>query len=462
MAEGRKRLAGFHFRDAQYAYRFLGASAIADHWQQKYPELIELSDTVTLGNNQEVYSLNEPNNNKIGNVDLTTILKSSEAISREIHLRDLLRSLLKIIIENAGAERMVLLINKDNHLLVLADCAANTNEVQILPEVPVDLYKGLSKGLVNYVARTLNPIILNDASVSGDYINDIYFKGNQTRSVLCAPLVQKGQLTSIIYLENNLTNAAFTEERIELLNLLSGQMAISIENALLYENLEDKVIERTRELNEEKEKSESLLRNILPDETAEELKRTGTAKAKEFEMVTVLFTDFKNFTKMSEKLGAQELIGKINHCYSAFDQIVAKHGVEKIKTIGDSYMCAGGLPIENNTNPYDTLKVALEIRDFMLEEKRKHDERGEIFFEVRIGLHSGPVVAGIVGTKKFAYDIWGDTVNIASRMESSGEPGKINISGSTYELVKDQFKCSYRGEIEAKNKGMIHMYFVED
>jgi predicted ATPase/class 3 adenylate cyclase len=462
LTEGRKRLALFHLKEAKNAYTFLGATAYADYLLQLYPELIELNESESVSNLKDTYNLNERENVKIGNIDLSSVLKSSEAISREIHLRDLLSSLLKIIIENAGAVRMVLLINKDEHLVVLADCNAETNEVQILPELSLDTYKGLSKGLVNYVARSLNPIILDDASINGDYINDIYFKEQQTRSVLCVPLVQKGKLTSIIYLENNLTNGAFTKERIELLNLLSGQMAISIENALLYENLEEKVIERTRELNEEKEKSESLLRNILPDETAEELKRTGTAKAKEFELATVLFTDFKNFTKMSENMSAVDLIAKINHCYIAFDKIITKYGIEKIKTIGDSYMCAGGIPIEKSSNPYDTVKVAIEIRDFMLEEKRKHDEKGEVFFEVRIGLHTGPVVAGIVGIKKFAYDIWGDTVNIASRMESSGEPGRINISGTTYELVKDKFNCIYRGEIEAKNKGMVNMYFVEN
>lgn len=164
---------------------------------------------------------------------------------------------------------------------------------------------------------------------------------------------------------------------------------------------------------------------------------------------------------MSENLTAQELVNEINYCYSAFDNIITKHGIEKIKTIGDSYMCAGGLPVANNTNAEATVRAALDIRDFILNEKQKREAEGKLFFEIRIGCNTGPVVAGIVGIKKFAYDIWGDTVNIASRMESSGEPGKVNISGSTYELVKDKFSCTYRGKIEAKNKGMIDMYFVE-
>lgn len=188
---------------------------------------------------------------------------------------------------------------------------------------------------------------------------------------------------------------------------------------------------------------------------------TGTTQAKDFEMVTVMFTDFKNFTSMSERMNAQELVNEINFCYSAFDTIISKYGIEKIKTIGDSYMCAGGLPVANATNAADTVNAAIDIRDFMFHEKQKRDAEGKPFFEIRIGCNTGPVVAGIVGIKKFAYDIWGDAVNIASRMESSGEAGKVNISGSTFEMVRDQFRCTHRGKISAKNKGEVDMYFAE-
>ena len=210
-----------------------------------------------------------------------------------------------------------------------------------------------------------------------------------------------------------------------------------------------------------RKRSDELLLNILPEEVADELKASGRAEAKQFEEVTVLFTDFKNFTTMSEELTPQELVNEINYCYSEFDSIITRYGIEKIKTIGDSYMCVGGLPVASKTHAVDVVKVAMEIRDFMLQEKKKREAAGKQYYEIRIGCHTGPVVAGIVGTKKFAYDIWGDTVNIASRMESSGEAGKINISGATYELLKDKFSCTYRGKIQAKNKGEIDMYFVE-
>ncbi len=208
-------------------------------------------------------------------------------------------------------------------------------------------------------------------------------------------------------------------------------------------------IQRNR-ITKEKKRSDELLLNILPEEVAEELKEKGYADAKQFDEVTVLFTDFKGFTSIAEKLSAQDLVKEINECFSAFDTICEKHNIEKIKTIGDAYMAAGGLPVANKTHAEDVVKAALEIRDFM---KNKT-------FEIRLGIHTGNVVAGIVGIKKFQYDIWGDTVNTASRMESSGEAGKINISETTYQLVKDKFSCGYRGEIEAKGKGKVKMYFV--
>lgn len=218
--------------------------------------------------------------------------------------------------------------------------------------------------------------------------------------------------------------------------------------------------ERTAQLEAEKKKSDDLLLNILPAETAEELKANGRTVARSYETVTVLFTDFKDFTKISEDLTPEELVAVIDFYFCAFDRIIAKYNIEKIKTIGDAYMCAGGIPNPDANTPADVVKAGLEILAFVEELNPEHRPKKHKF-EIRIGIHTGPVVAGIVGTQKFAYDIWGDTVNTAARMESSCQEGKVNISGATYELVKEDFVCSYRGKIDAKNKGEIDMYFVE-
>jgi class 3 adenylate cyclase len=211
-----------------------------------------------------------------------------------------------------------------------------------------------------------------------------------------------------------------------------------------------------------KKRSDELLLNILPEETAQELKAKGSAESKLIEDTTVLFTDFEGFTAMSENVTASALVKDINECFSAFDHIMEKHGVEKIKTIGDAYMAAGGLPTPNKTHVKDVVLAALEIADFMKDWAAKKEAKGKPHFDIRIGVNTGPVVAGIVGVKKFQYDIWGDTVNTASRMESASDVGKVNISESTYNKLKDepQFAFDYRGEIEAKGKGKVKMWFV--
>jgi adenylate cyclase len=212
---------------------------------------------------------------------------------------------------------------------------------------------------------------------------------------------------------------------------------------------------------EEREKSEKLLLNILPEETATELKEKGHAIPRHYTKVSVLFTDFVGFTKVAEKMTPEELINELDTCFMAFDHIIDKHNLEKIKTIGDAYMCAGGIPVENDSNPLDAVAAALEIKAFMDRTTIERNKEGKEYWQCRIGIHTGQVVAGVVGKNKFAYDIWGDAVNTASRMESSGEANRVNISGTTYELVKDHYHCVYRGKVYAKNKGEIDMYFVE-
>lgn len=218
---------------------------------------------------------------------------------------------------------------------------------------------------------------------------------------------------------------------------------------------------RNKIIQREKQRSDDLLLNILPAQTAEELKAHGKAKARRYDSVTVLFTDFKGFTAISEQISAEELVAELDECFRAFDDIIGKYGIEKIKTIGDAYFCAAGLPEPTITHAEDMVRAALDMQVFMQHFGEKNRAAGKPVFVCRIGIHTGPVVAGVVGQKKFAYDIWGDTVNMGARMESSGEPGKVNISEATYALVKDKFSCTPRGKVAAKGKGEVEMYFVE-
>ena len=222
-------------------------------------------------------------------------------------------------------------------------------------------------------------------------------------------------------------------------------------------------VNRTKRIiQKEKERSDELLHNILPAEVAAELKEKGESEAKDFDNVTVLFTDFAGFTQTAEKFTAKELVGEINTCFKAFDEIIQKYQIEKIKTIGDAYMAAGGLHVPRISEPTDVVNAALEMQQFMVARKVARHAQNLQAFDMRVGIHTGPVVAGIVGVKKFQYDIWGDTVNTANRMESNGQVGKVNISQATYELLKDdpQFAFESRGKIEAKGKGEMEMWFV--
>ena len=229
---------------------------------------------------------------------------------------------------------------------------------------------------------------------------------------------------------------------------------------LIFRNYRAKV-KTNRILDQQKVQIEQLLLNILPVEVAKELQDKGAATPRNYESVSVMFTDFKGFTTLADKLSPGELVEELNTCFIAFDNIIGKYKLEKIKTIGDSYMCAGGIPTPDEQQVYNMVKASLEIQQYIIANNERRMDEGLEPWDLRIGIHVGPVVAGVVGKKKYAYDIWGSTVNIASRMESNGAPGQVNISASTYELVKNEFECSYRGKIHAKNVGEIDMYFVE-
>jgi len=307
-------------------------------------------------------------------------------------------------------------------------------------------------------------------ALSGDFTHAYYYSEKNSWLNKNIAVITNKEKANIMWLEyqiklDNEKRDIQLRQRKNVLYMMAGGIVFLIIVAciiffLIYRNYRNQK-RSNKLLDAAKKKSEDLLLNILPIEIAEELKINGIVKAKRFDEVTVMFTDFKDFTQVSEKLSAEELVEKIHFYFSEFDKIIEKHGVEKIKIIGDSYMCAGGLPVSNQTHAYDIVSAALELQELMIEQKTRLSEKGQTFFELRIGIHTGPVIAGVVGKKKYAYDIWGDTVNTASRMENSGEINRVNISGTTYEKVKNKFVCTYRGRVKAKHKGEIDMYFVE-
>lgn len=272
-----------------------------------------------------------------------------------------------------------------------------------------------------------------------------------------------GKFNKIVVMESDITDLIETEKALEEKHdhLLTLTEHLEDANNLLDEQRHE--IEAQKETVEhEKAKTEELLRNILPWEVARSLQKKGVYKPKKFKEVTILFADFVDFSRISSTYDdAEALLDVLSEYFEAFDEITSTRFIEKIKTIGDCYMCAGGLPRANRSHPFDILLAALQMQKFVKAKAIEDESKGNQVWRLRIGIHTGSVIAGVIGKWKFAYDIWGGDVNIASRLESSGEAGAINISESTYQIIKDYFKCTYRGKIPAKNIGEINMYFVE-
>jgi PAS domain S-box-containing protein len=271
----------------------------------------------------------------------------------------------------------------------------------------------------------------------------------------------EGKIEELIAVEIDITSFKNKENELHAQNDKIKEIARVLEktNALLEEQKHE-INQQKLTIELEQEKSEKLLLNILPFEVAKQLKSKGRAGTRQYKLVSVLFADFKGFSRISKTLDPKDLVNILDSYFATFDEITGKHYIEKIKTIGDAYMCAGGLPLSNKSNPIDVVLAGLEIQHYLNTLNDTKVLNNLQLWELRVGIHTGPVVAGVVGKKRFAYDIWGDTVNIASRMEQGGHVGMVNVSGNTYEYIKDFFVCDHRGKIETKNMGKIDMYFV--
>lgn len=391
-------------------------------------------------------------------LSMTTIERVSTVLASERYQKPLLEKFLSLIMEHAGASAAAYFSYSKENFWLEAQADLNRPFQSQDDLVILGQTQEFPRKIIRYVGRAKEYLVIDHPDTDPRFADDVYLQENSPLSVLCYPLVHAGKLQGILYAENKFIPGAFSQDNLQLLKLISGQMSLSIENAQANELLEDKVKERTIALAKEQERSEGLLLNILPEQVAEELKEKNKATPRYYAEATVLFTDFVGFTKQSEQLSPEELVSLLDQYFSHFDQICAKYNIEKIKTIGDAFLCVGGLPTVDPDHAIKVAKAALEMRDYV-REKQSGDQANT--FDIRLGIHTGPLIAGVVGIKKFSYDIWGDTVNIASRMESNSEAGKINISASTYERIQDQFRCKYRGKIEAKGKGLIDMYYLE-
>ena len=397
---------------------------------------------------------------ELASIDTLTLVKTMDALIGEIKLESLLEKLITYAMENSGAQEGHFLINRNGEWIVEVSTLANHSLHTHFPKVRLESYPEVSPGIVNYAKSSKEPVLIADAIHTKPYDSDEIVQRKNLRSILCIPFISQSKISGMIYLTHSQTSNAFQQGQISLMRLMAGQIGGIIENALLYENMENLVKERTRQLEQEKQKSDSLLLNILPKEIASELMLKGKAAARLYEHVSVMFIDIKDFTTIAQAMTPDNLVKNLNEFFTKFDEIMDEYGLEKIKTIGDAYMAAGGIPTPSSDHAVRMVNAGLKILEFVASYNQERVTIDKAPFAIRIGIHSGPVVAGVVGSRKFAYDIWGDTVNIASRMESNGEPGKINISEDHYRAIADQFECEYRGEIPVKNKGVMNMYFV--
>lgn len=274
-------------------------------------------------------------------------------------------------------------------------------------------------------------------------------------------IAPSGKIERYIAIETDITKLKETEEALNQKNEYMLALTNHLKSAnLLLEEQQKEINAQNQAIAEEQKKSEELLLNILPYEVARQLKSKGVAKPRNYRQSTILFLDFVGFTGIAQELSPKDLVQALDSYFSEFDRIIEPHFIEKIKTIGDAYLCAGGLPLSNKSNPFDVVIAALEIQHFInrVENETKTND-GQIW-NCRIGIHTGSVIAGVVGKSKYLYDIWGNAVNIAARMQQQGEKDRINISEETYNYIKDYFECESRGKVAIKNCDEVEMYFV--
>jgi len=444
-------------RSARECYRQWGALAKVRQLETEFETLHEGTASAETGSRSVTSSVTH--GTSVTSIDLTSVLRASQAIAAEISHERLLSTTLSIVTQNMGAERAALLLDRDGELHVAAQSGIDNAVAQSSFDVP--------QSIINYTLTSNQAVVVNDAQTDERFADDNVVRRRSIRSVVCSPIHHQAKRVGIIYVENNLTSHAFPDERLHVLTVLTSQAAISLENAELYRNLEQKVAERTQELqqtnvllDEERQRAQTLLHSILPAGIVQRLQHGETTIADHSDNVSVMFADIVNFTALSRERTPGEVVSILNDIFNTFDDIVARYKLEKIKTIGDAYMVVSGLPHPRADHAAALASCAADLLSATIELAQ---QVGVPDLGIRIGVHAGPVVAGVIGRSKPVYDLWGDTVNLAARMEGSGVAGKIHVTQDFKNILEQQLPTATfdeRGTVQLKGIGSIATYFV--
>ncbi|NEP13822.1 MAG: AAA family ATPase [Symploca sp. SIO2C1] len=464
LAKGNTTIASAYMLNARYAYLIWGATAKVKNLEKNYPQLLATTSAAATINSQDTKTTNSTSDSNSGKaLDLATVMKASQAISGEIVLDKLLAKLIELVMENAGAEKGVLILSQQGKLMIEATGEVHTNGVNVLQSLPLDKSEHLPTAIVNYVARTHLDVVLSDACSQGMFTAEPYISKNQSKSILCVPIINQGKLIGILYLENNLTTGAFTPQRVKLLKLLASQAAISLENALLYRTLEQKVQERTAQLKQKNELIRQVFGRYLTDEVVSNLLETpeGLALGGERREITILTSDLRGFTATSERLSPEEVVKILNIYLESMAEVITQYQGTIDEFMGDGILVLFGAPNAREDDAVRAVACALAMQLAMESVNQKMQEHGLPVLEMGIGINTGEVVVGNIGSEKRAkYGVVGSQVNLTFRIESYTTGGQIFISEQTFKEAQQLLKINQQKQVQPK--GIDHPITIYD
>ncbi|NES25086.1 MAG: GAF domain-containing protein [Symploca sp. SIO3E6] len=464
LAQGKTTIASAYMLKARYAYFLWGATAKVRDLEENYPQLLATTSAparIRLRDSKATRSTSDSSSGEA--LDLATVMRASQAISGEIVLDKLLAKLMELAIENAGAQKGILILSQEGKLMIEATGEVQTNKVNVLQSLPLEQSEELPKAIVNYVARTQSDVVLSDACREGIFTAEPYISQNRSKSILCVPIINQGKLIGILYLENNLTTAAFTPQRIEVLQVLSSQAAISLENALLYRTLEQKVTERTAQLKQKNELIRQVFGRYLTDEVVSNLLETpeGLKLGGERREITILTSDLRGFTATSERLSPEEVVTILNIYLESMAEIITQYQGTIDEFMGDGILVLFGAPNAREDDAVRAVACAIAMQLAMKSVNEKMQERGLPTLEMGIGINTGEVVVGNIGSeRRTKYGVVGSQVNLTFRIESYTTGGQILIAEPTFKEAQPLLKINQHKQVQPK--GIDHPITIYD